>query len=127
VLFDVTAHKQAEEETEKLEAQYCQAQKMEAVGRLASGVAHDFNNMLGVILGYTELALDALTPIDPIYADVREVQKAAGRSADLTRQPLAFSRRQTIAPLVVDLNEQTKSMERLLTRIIGEVPWADLG
>jgi CheY-like chemotaxis protein len=93
---------------------------MEAVGRLAGGVAHDFNNMLSVILGYTELILAKLKPLDPIHAPLKAVQSAAIRSADLTRQLLAFSRKQTIAPRSVDLNEQTKAMERLLTRIIGE-------
>jgi CheY-like chemotaxis protein len=93
---------------------------MEAIGRLAGGVAHDFNNMLSVILGYSELALRKLQPIDPIYKELKAVQEAANRSADLTRQLLAFSRKQTISPRVVDLNEQTRAMERLLTRIIGE-------
>jgi two-component system, cell cycle sensor histidine kinase and response regulator CckA len=120
VLFDVTDRKREEEEKENLEAQFRQAQKMEAVGRLAGGVAHDFNNMLGVILGYTELALIGLNPIDPLHAHLNAVQAAAERSADLTRQLLAFSRKQTIAPRTVDFNQQTRAMERLLTRIIGE-------
>jgi PAS domain S-box-containing protein len=120
VLFDVRERKRSEEEKEKLEAQFSQAQKMEAIGRLAGGVAHDFNNMLSVILGYSELALRKLQPIDPIYKELKAVQEAANRSADLTRQLLAFSRKQTISPRVVDLNEQTRAMERLLTRIIGE-------
>jgi two-component system cell cycle sensor histidine kinase/response regulator CckA len=120
VLFDVTERKNSEQEKEKLEAKFRQAQKMEAVGRLAGGVAHDFNNMLGVILGYTELTLAKLKPFDPIYADLKTVQSAASRSADLTRQLLAFSRKQNITPCVLDLNAQTKAMGLLLSRIIGE-------
>ncbi|MGC9196941.1 MAG: PAS domain S-box protein [Syntrophobacteraceae bacterium] len=107
-------------ERKKLEEQLRQAQKLEAVGRLAGGVAHDFNNMLSVILGYSELILSRLKPLDPMITPLKAVQSAAKRSADLTRQLLAFSRKQTIAPRVIDLNEQTKNMERLLTRIIGE-------
>ena len=117
---DITERKQAEEEHQKLEAQLRQAQKMEAVGRLAGGVAHDFNNMLGVILGYADMALSRLNPADPLYQDLQEIAGAARRSADLTRQLLAFSRRQTIAPQVLDLNAQMKGMERLRRRIIGE-------
>ncbi len=107
-------------ERTELEEQLRQAQKMEAVGRLAGGVAHDFNNMLSVILGYSELIMAKLKPFDPILAPLKAVQSAANRSADLTRQLLAFSRKQAIAPRVLDLNEQTRGMERLLTRIIGE-------
>jgi PAS domain S-box-containing protein len=120
LMHDITERKQAEEEHQKLEAQLRQAQKMEAVGRLAGGVAHDFNNMLGVILGYADMALSRLNPADPLYQDLQEIAGAARRSADLTRQLLAFSRRQTIAPQVLDLNVQMKGMERLLRRIIGE-------
>jgi PAS domain S-box-containing protein len=107
-------------ERKKLEEQLRQAQKMEAVGRLAGGVAHDFNNMLSVILGYCELIISKLKPFDPILTPLKAVQSAANRSADLTRQLLAFSRKQTIAPRVIDLNDQTRTMDRLLTRIIGE-------
>lgn len=95
---DITERKRSEEEREKLQGQLLQAQKMEAVGRLAGGVAHDFNNMLTVILGNTEMALDQIAPTEPLHADLQEVVKAANRSADLTRQLLAFSRKQTIAP-----------------------------
>jgi CheY-like chemotaxis protein len=93
---------------------------MEAVGRLAGGVAHDFNNMLNVILGHAELALRRSSAVDPIRKNLDEIGSAARRSADLTRQLLAFSRRQTIAPQVLDLNAQMKGMESLLRRIIGE-------
>ncbi len=107
-------------ERKKLEEQFRQAQKMEAVGRLAGGVAHDFNNMLSVILGYSELIASRLQPLDPILGPLNGVRSAANRSAELTRQLLAFSRKQPIAPRMIDLNEHTKSMESLLTRIIGE-------
>ena len=93
---------------------------MESVGRLAGGVAHDFNNMLGVILGHTELALDQLSPTEPLHAELEEIAKAAQRSADLTRQLLAFARKQTVSPKVLDLNETVGGMLKLLLRLIGE-------
>lgn len=117
---DITERKQAEEERERLQAQLVQAQKMESVGRLAGGVAHDFNNMLSVILGQTEMALDHVAPDQPLHADLKEIQKAAQRSADLTRQLLAFARRQTICPKVLDLNETVTGMLKMLRRLIGE-------
>ena len=91
-------------ERRTLEEQFQQAQKMEAVGRLAGGVAHDFNNLLTVILGYCELLLDDLEPDDPRQADIAEIQKAGTRAAGLTRQLLAFSRKQIIEPTLLDLN-----------------------
>ncbi|MDO8834377.1 MAG: response regulator, partial [Vicinamibacterales bacterium] len=87
---------------------------------LAGGVAHDFNNMLGAILGYTEMALARLTPGDDLHADLLEVQKAGQRSADLTRQLLAFARKQTIAPRVIDLNDTVGGLLKMLRRLIGE-------
>jgi two-component system sensor histidine kinase EvgS len=107
-------------EQKNLELQLRQAQKMESVGRLAGGVAHDFNNMLGVILGYAELALDKVDRDDPLHADLTEIINAARRSADITRQLLAFARRQTIAPKVLDLNDTVEGMLRMLRRLIGE-------
>lgn len=107
-------------ESLQLEDQLIQARKMEAVGRLAGGVAHDFNNMLTVILGYSELSLGKLPPTDPMYQSFKAIHDTAGRSAELTRQLLAFSRKQIIAPQVIDLNGQLKSMEQLLRRTIGE-------
>ncbi|MFN2358767.1 MAG: ATP-binding protein [Desulfotignum sp.] len=95
---------EAEEEREKLDAQFQQSQKMESVGRLAGGVAHDYNNMLNVILGYAELALGKIDPGDPLHADLEKIHGAATRSADITRQLLAFARKQTIDPKVLDLN-----------------------
>ncbi len=104
----------------KLEEQLRQSQKMEAVGRLAGGVAHDFNNMLSVILGYAEMALDVLDPSQPLYADLLEIEGAAQRSAELTQQLLAFARRQTVSPQVLDLNETVSGMLKMLGRLIGE-------
>ncbi len=120
VFHDITERKRAEEERERLQAQLTQAQKMESVGRLAGGVAHDFNNMLGVILGHIELALEQVGPGEPLHDDLEEVQKAAKRSADLTRQLLAFARKQTIAPRVLNLNATIEGMLKMLRRLIGE-------
>ncbi len=121
VIFpDITSRKQAEVEREKLQAQLMQAQKMESVGRLAGGVAHDFNNMLGVILGHAELSLEKVGPGEPLHAGLEEIRSAAQRSADLTRQLLAFARKQTVMPRVVDLNNTVESMLKLLRRLIGE-------
>jgi two-component system, cell cycle sensor histidine kinase and response regulator CckA len=110
---DITAHR-------TLEAQYLQSQKMEAIGRLAGGIAHDFNNMLAVILGYIDAVLLDMKPADPLYADLDQVRSAANRSAELTGQLLAFSRQQTIAPVVMDVNAQVQGIESLLQRLIGE-------
>jgi len=117
---DVTDFVKLLEEKEKLQGQYLQAQKMESVGRLAGGVAHDFNNMLNVILGYAQMALDELKPDHYLYSYLQEIQQAANRSADLTRQLLAFARRQTIAPIVLNLNQTIQDMLSMLKRIIGE-------
>jgi len=117
---DITEYKHNEAERERLHAQLTQAQKMESVGRLAGGVAHDFNNMLGVILGHVELAQDELDPLHPLFAHLEEIRKAARRSADITRQLLAFARKQTIAPKVLDLNETVEGMLTMLRRLIGE-------
>ena len=105
VVTDVTAHRMSEAERTSLAAQLQQAQKMESVGRLAGGVAHDFNNMLGVILGHAELALMRLDPAQPLHADLLEIRQAAERSTDLTRQLLTFARQQIVAPRILDLNE----------------------
>ena len=103
-----------------LETELHQAQKMESVGRLAGGVAHDFNNMLGVILGYAEVLLADIDSGHPFYAGLTEIQKAARRSADLTRQLLAFARKQTVAPKLLDLNETIAATLKMLQRMIGE-------
>ncbi|MHB9113689.1 MAG: PAS domain-containing protein [Thermoleophilia bacterium] len=107
-------------ERRRLEEQLRQSQKMEAVGRLAGGVAHDFNNMLSVIVGFTEEALDKIGPTDPATKDLLEVRSAAERSANLTRQLLAFSRRQPVEPSVIELNVRLQSMEGMLSRLLGE-------
>jgi PAS domain S-box-containing protein len=104
----------------RLEAELRQAQKMEAVGRLASGVAHDFNNALTAILGYADLILSSLRGGDPLQDAAREIKKAAQRAAGITRQLLAFSRKQVIQPRVVDLNSLILEMEKMLRRLIGE-------
>ena len=120
VILDITERKVTEEEKERLQTQLQQAQKMESVGRLAGGVAHDFNNMLAVILGHAEMIMEALDPALPIYTGLEEIKKAAQRSADLTRQLLAFARKQTMAPRVLDLNLTLEGMLQMLRRLIGE-------
>jgi PAS domain S-box-containing protein len=112
--------REAEHERAILQTQLMQAQKMESVGRLAGGVAHDFNNMLGVILGHVEMAEEQINPADPLLQDLQEIKKAAARSADLTRQLLAFARKQTVSPKVIDLNSTVESMLKMLRRLIGE-------
>jgi PAS domain S-box-containing protein len=117
---DISDQKIAELEKEEIQAQLIQAQKLESVGRLAGGVAHDFNNMLGVILGHTELARLKTDKNHDLLSDLNEIQKAAEHSADLTRQLLAFARKQTIAPRELDLNATVESMLKILRRLIGE-------
>ncbi|NLG35772.1 MAG: PAS domain S-box protein [Lentisphaerae bacterium] len=120
IFWDVTERKRAEEEKEKLRLQLVQSQKMESVGRLAGGVAHDFNNMLGAILGYADLVIDKLEADSPLRGDLEEIRRAAQRSAALTRQLLAFARRQTVAPRVIDLNETVTGLLQMIRRVIGE-------
>jgi len=104
----------------RLEEQLRQAQKMEAVGRLAGGVAHDFNNVLSAIFGYVEMVIEDLPADSPSRADLGEVLKAAGRASSLTRQLLAFSRQQVLEPLVLDPNELVREFEKMLRHVIGE-------
>ncbi|MGM0452908.1 MAG: ATP-binding protein [Thermodesulfobacteriota bacterium] len=110
----------AEQAREHAEEQLRQAQKMEAVGRLAGGVAHDFNNMLNVILGYSEIAMLRLTQDNPVYKNLLEIQAAAERSAELTHQLLAFSRKQIIEPQVMDLNKTISAQQSMLIALVGE-------
>ena len=120
VCRNISQRKQAELEKEQLQERLNQAQKMESVGRLAGGVAHDFNNMLSVILGHTELAMGDAESDQPLYAHLLEIRKAAERSADLTRQLLAFARKQTVSPRVIDMNQTVEGMLKMLQRLIGE-------
>ena len=118
--LDLSERRQAEAERFDLQSQLQQAQKLEAIGRLAGGVAHDFNNMLGAILGYAEMAIGEVAPALPLHADLLEIRKAAQRSADLTRQLLTFARKQTVAPKPLNLNDAVSGMLRMLQRLIGE-------
>ncbi len=113
VLRDITERK-------RLEEQLQQSQKMESVGRLAGGVAHDFNNILTAIIGNTDLLLMTLSPRDPSYAEIAEIRSSAERAANLTRQLLAFSRKQIISPRIVNFNDVIADMEKMLRRLIGE-------
>jgi PAS domain S-box-containing protein len=120
VCRNISQRKQAELEKEHLQERLNQAQKMESVGRLAGGVAHDFNNMLSVILGHAEMAMGDTESDQPLYAHLLEIRKAAERSADLTRQLLAFARKQTVSPRVIDMSKTVEGMLKMLQRLIGE-------
>ncbi|HLY11937.1 MAG TPA: response regulator [Planctomycetota bacterium] len=120
ILSDISERKSAELQKSQLEEQLRQSQKMEAVGRLAGGVAHDFNNLLTAISGYAELLQGKFEPGDALRGYVDEILKSSGRAAQLTRQLLAFSRRQVLQPKVLDLNSVVQSMDDLLRRLIGE-------
>jgi two-component system cell cycle sensor histidine kinase/response regulator CckA len=117
---DISDRRRGDEEKARLEAGLQQAQKMESVGRLAGGVAHDFNNMLMVISGHAEIGLQLVKPTEPLHASLMEIHKAANRSAELTRQLLAFARKQTVSPRVLDLSETVHGMLKMLKRLIGE-------
>ena len=120
VYEDLTAQKKVEEEKTILEEQFRQSQKMESIGRLAGGIAHDFNNLLTVIVNYTAMLLSSFQPTDPAYKDLTEIDQAADRAADLTRQLLAFSRKQIIEKKVIDINRIIERSQKMLRRIIGE-------
>ena len=117
---DVTDSRHSKKEKKMLEEQLQQSQKMESVGRLAGGVAHDFNNMLSVILGHAELGLMRTDPNQAIHTNLEEIAKAANRSTDLTRQLLAFARKQSITPKVLDLHETIAEILKMLQRLVGE-------
>ncbi|MEQ8187863.1 MAG: response regulator [Candidatus Eremiobacterota bacterium] len=117
---DITEGKVAEEEKRKLQEQLIQSQKMESIGRLAGGIAHDFNNMLGVIMGYAELARSYVDSTHKVYDNINEILKAVRRSTELTRQLLAFARRQTVTPRVLNLNDTMAGMLKMIQRLIGD-------
>jgi signal transduction histidine kinase len=124
---------QNQKKREKLETQLIQAQKMESIGRLAGGVAHDYNNISSIIIGYSEFALEKVKKDEELYDDLTEIYSAAKRSADITRQLLAFARQQTVSPKVLNLNDTIEKMLKMLERLIGEdvdlawFPGADSG
>jgi PAS domain S-box-containing protein len=118
--FDITESKRTEKLLKEKEEQFRQAQKMEAVGRLAGGIAHDFNNFLTAINGYSDLLFSRLNEADPLRFEVEEIRKAGKRAASLTRQLLAFSRKQVLQPKVLNLNTIISNVGNLLKRLIGE-------
>lgn len=120
IFTDLSDKKKIEHEREKLQEQFLQAQKMEAIGRLASGVAHDFNNLLMAIMGYCELSITHLGSDHPIAKNITEIQRAGDRATALTRQLLTFSRQQIVEPKILNLNHILRNMEKMLQRLIGE-------
>lgn len=120
LIRDVTQRSQAEMQRQQLEAQLRQAQKMESIGRLAGGVAHDYNNMLSIILGYAQMGLNKSQQIQPLHDYLLQIVDAAQRSAEMTRKLLGFARKQPIVPREIDLNETVAGMLKMLKRLIGE-------
>ena len=120
MMMDITHRIRAEEEQEKLQAQLLQSQKMELVGQLAGGIAHDFNNVLAAILGNTELLLEQVKNSSPLIDYIKDIHKSAIRSIDLTRQLLAFARKQTSQPKVLSMNSEVENLLPMLKRLIGE-------
>ena len=120
IFQDITEKKEVEKTLKELEYKLVQAQKMESVGRLAGGVAHDYNNISSIIIGYAELSMDEVNTDDSIYANLEEILFAARRAAEITAQLLAFARKQTVAPEVIDINSTVNTMLKMLRRLIGE-------
>ncbi len=120
IVRDLTAQRRLEESLARTEEQFRQAQKMDAIGRLAGGIAHDFNNLLSVILSYSSMLLGDLSPSDPLRTDIQEIHAAAERATSLTRQLLAFGRRQILQPRPVDLGDVVAGLEKMLRRLVGE-------
>lgn len=119
-ILDITRQVETERKRQELENQFRQSQKMEAIGKLAGGLAHDFNNMLSIINGYAELALQVLDEKDPVHPNIKEIQAAGIKSANLVRQLLAFARKQSIDPVILNLNDTVHGMLRMLQRLLGE-------
>ncbi len=120
IIQDITERKEAQTKQEELAEQLRQAQKLDTIGQLAGGVAHDFNNVLTVILGYAEDLLQNLNEQDPIYTDIQEILSAGNRASSLTRQLLTFSRKQIIQPQVMNINDAINNLYKMLMRLIGE-------
>ena len=120
VYIDISQRRTAELEIYSLQAQLYQSQKVEAIGRLAGGVAHDFNNILTAVLGYSQMLLEQIDEDKPMYTDLKEIQEAAERAASLTRQLLTFSRQQVLNLVLIDLNRVVREIEQMLRRLIGE-------
>jgi len=119
-LMDITQYKEAEKEKESLNAQLRQSQKLESLGQLAGGVAHDFNNILSIILGYSEILLRTMPAEMEMHNELQEIVNAAKRASDLTRQLLIFSRKHIVQPKIVNINDLIKDLEKMLNRLIGE-------
>jgi PAS domain S-box-containing protein len=119
-MVDITDRRQVEKDREKLQKKLLQSQKLEAIGILAGGVAHDFNNILGTIMGYAELTMEDMAAGDPCRENIAKILDATRRSSDLVRQLLIFARKQTITPILMDLNAAVESMHNMLQRLIGE-------
>ncbi|HER63544.1 MAG TPA: PAS domain-containing sensor histidine kinase [Desulfobacteraceae bacterium] len=120
IIRDITERRHGEEERERLREQMALAQKMESVGRLAGGVAHDFNSTLSRIMRHAETALETMDPADPLHTELKEIRRSARRSADLTRQLLAFARKQTSMPRKLNLNDTVGGMLRMLEQLLGD-------